>query len=68
MDDKDNLTLIIETILRIVKGCSLVVTSDDKYSIYLKKTSESTISGKSYEIVITDKKWNVYDEARSDKE
>lgn len=65
---KDNLTLIIETILKIVKRCSLLVTSDDKYSIYLKKTSESTINGKSYEIVITDKKWNVYDEVGSDKE
>ena len=65
---KDNLTLTIETILKIVKRCSLLVTSDDKYSIYLKKTSESTISGKSYEIVITDKKWNVYDEVGSDKE
>lgn len=65
---EDNLTLVIETILKIVKSCSLLVTSDDKYSIYLKKTSESTISGKSYEIVITDKKWDVYDEAGSGKE
>lgn len=65
---EDNLILIIETLLKIIKSCSLLVTSDDKYSIYLKKTSESTISGKSYEIVITDKKWNVYDEVGSDKE
>jgi len=62
MKDKDNLTLTIETILELVKNCSILVTNDDKYSIYLKKASESTISGKSYEIVITDKKWNVYDE------
>ena len=62
MKDKDNLTLTIETILKLVKNCSILVTNDDKYSIYLKKVSESTISGKSYEIVITDKKWDVYDE------
>ena len=60
--NKDNLTLTIETLLMIIKNCSLIVTSDDKYSIYLKKVSESTISGKSYEIVITDKKWNVFEE------
>ena len=62
MKNKDNLTLTIETILELVKNCSILVTNDDKYSIYLKKVSESTISGKSYEIVITDKKWDVYDE------
>ena len=62
MKDKDNLTLTIEAILELVKNCSILVTNDDKYSIYLKKVSESTISGKSYEIVITDKKWDVYDE------
>lgn len=59
---KDNLTLTIETILELVKNCSILVTSDNKYSIYLKKVSESTVSGKTYEIVITDKKWSVYDE------
>lgn len=63
----DNLTLTIETILNLVKYTSLIVTGDNKYSIYLKKESESTISGKSYEIVITDKKWNAYDEVGSDK-
>lgn len=62
MKDEDNLTLTIETILELVKNCSILVTSDNKYSIYLKKVSESTISGKSYEIVITDKKWSAYDE------
>lgn len=65
---EDNLTLTIETILKLVKGCSLLVTNDDKYSMYLKKANESTISGKSYEIVITDKKWNAYEEVGSDKE
>lgn len=62
MKKEDNLTLTIETILELVKNCSLLITNDDKYSIYLKKTSESTINGKSYEIVITDKKWSVFDE------
>jgi len=34
---EDNLTLTIETILKLVKNCSMLVTNDDKYSIYLKK-------------------------------
>jgi hypothetical protein len=66
MEKKDNLTLTIEAILTLVKGCSVLVTNDEKYSLYLKKVSESTISGKSYEIVITDKKWNVYEESKGE--
>jgi hypothetical protein len=66
MKKKDNLTLTIEAILTLVKGCSVLVTNDEKYSLYLKKVSESTINGKSYEIVITDKKWNVYEESKGE--
>lgn len=66
MDKKDNLTLTIEAILTLVNDCSVFVTNDDKYSLYLKKVSESTINGKSYEIVITDKKWNVYEEIKGE--
>lgn len=64
MDD-NGLTLIIDTILKLIKDCSLLSTNDNKYSIYLKKESEDTISGKSYEIVIIDNKYNVYKESKN---
>lgn len=59
---KDYLTLTIDNLLNMIKDVSVIVTGDNKYAIYLKKESESTINGKSYEIVITDKKWSAYDE------
>ena len=59
---QDYLTLTIDNLLNMIKNASVIVTGDNKYAIYLKKESESTINGKSYEIVITDKTWSVYDE------
>ena len=61
MKDEDNLTLLIDTLLKIIKEYALIETSDGKYSIHLKKESESTF-GKSYEIIINNKKWSAYDE------
>lgn len=61
MKDEDNLSILIDTLLKIIKEYALLETSDGKYSIHLKKESESTF-GKSYEIIINNKKWSAYDE------
>lgn len=60
--EKDNLTLLIETLLKTIEEYALIETSDGKYSIHLKKTNYSTMNGKSYEVIITNKKWTAYDE------
>lgn len=62
MKDKDNLTILIDTLLKIIKEYALMETSDGKYSIYLKKESIDTISGKSYDIIITERQWSDKDE------
>ena len=58
----DFFTLTIDNLLNMIKGSTVMVTGDNKYSIYLKKVTVSTVYGKSYEIVITNKKWSAYDE------
>ena len=60
MEEKDNLSMLIETLLKLIKEYSLMETSDGKYSIHLKKESVSTF-GKSYEIIINNKKWNIFE-------
>lgn len=60
--EKDNLTVLIETLLKLCEEYALIETSDGKYSIYLKKKNYSTTNGKSYEVIITNKKWTAYDE------
>lgn len=63
MKEKDNLSILIETLLKIIKEYSLMETSDGKYDIHLKKESESTFD-KSYELIINDKKWNAFQEIK----
>ena len=53
--NQDNLSLMIEALLKIIKKYSLIETSDEKYSIQLVKTRESTFGGRSYEILINEK-------------
>lgn len=57
----DNLTILIDTLLKLIKEYALIETSDGKYSIHLHKESISTF-GKSYEIYINNKKWTAFDE------
>ena len=56
MIDKDNLTTLIDTLLKIIKEYALIETSDGKYSIHLKKERLDTFSGKSYDIIITERR------------
>ena len=54
MEIKDNLELAIKTILELVKKYALVETSNKKYSLGLIDIKDSTISGKTYKIFISE--------------
>lgn len=61
--NNDYLSLIIDTLLSIIKDCTLVETSDGKYAVSLIKETEDTTIGKAYEISINDKSWTCFDES-----
>ena len=60
MNNEDNLSKMIDNLLKTIKKYALIETGDGKYLIYLKKESLTTLSGKSYEIIISDKNYNVF--------
>ncbi len=62
MENKDNLSILIESLLKMIKEYAVMETNDKKYVIYLLKESESTVCGKTYEIIINDTKWTSFDE------
>ena len=57
MPDLDYLSTLIEQLLQMIGYSTFIGSRDGRYTVSLKAVGDSTISGRTYEIEITDKKF-----------